>query len=381
MVERSPKAPVRTDEPQIAAGPSARLKKGRTASMGSKTTGVPAAPEMPSVGAVAPRQGRNESLGGLESQLRSVFPASRVRLNLVAQNLLVEGQAKDEKEAAQIMAVVHHAAAFGLASAGDSSADSAAPADASQRPVALRVTNMLRVPEARKIALRIRVLAWDRAAAKGAVADTNGTAALAKSLLDAGSGRGAAILDSWGNSDLDRAIALLAGQEVLSPVYDQTVTTESGRSVTMIARGVASTPPAAGLASATPSTAAPRAQDLVVTCLPAVGDTDRILLRVIPEVGIAGRSAVAAGASRLGDAGGASMVIREGQTLAISGLEEDAVQQRLPGAQSPLTLVLKGGAPARGSKDLVVLVTPQFTSPSAEAELGEASGSEIRARR
>jgi hypothetical protein len=224
-------------------------------------------------------------------------------------------------------------------------------------------------------------LAWDRAAAKGAVADTSGTAALAKSLLDVGSGRGAAILDSWGNSDLDRAIAFLVGQEVLSQVYDQTVTTESGRSVTTIARGVASTPPASGLASATPGTAAPRAQDLVVTCLPAVGDTDRILLRVVPEVGIAGRNAVAAGASRLGDAGGASMVIREGQTLAISGLEEDTAQQRPSVALLPSTRVLKEGASASGPKDLVVLVTPQLTSPSAEAELAEASGSGIRARR
>jgi Flp pilus assembly secretin CpaC len=319
----------------------------------------------------------------LESELKSLFPASSVRLTYLSSNLLVEGQAKDDKEAAEIMAVVRHAAAFGISTTQEKTTDSAIPADSPQRPVTLRVTNMLRVPEMRKLALHVRVLRWDRDAAKELVANTNGRAAqmsaLATSLLDATSGRAATILDSTDSADLDRAVAFLAAQKVLSPLHDQTLTTESGRSVTLIARGVVSSPSGSGLASVIARTAASRAQDLVVTCLPTVADRERIRLKVVPEIGIAGRTT---GASRFGDPGTvAAMVMREGQTMAIAGLEEDAVQPQFPGAMPFLPQAFKARTPAAGPKDFVVLVTPQLTQPSAETEMAEVSRPDIRGSR
>jgi pilus assembly protein CpaC len=249
----------------------------------------------------------------------------------------------------------------------------------------LRVTNTLRAAETGKLALHVRILERDRARARELAADSNGKAAetgpLAASLLEVASGRTAGLLDSANSADLDRVVHFLTEQKVLSPVHDQTVTTESGRPVTLIARGVRSAP-SSGLAGVMTGSAAPCPQDLVVTCLPAVADRERIRLRVVRELAVAGRGAVAASASRLGVPGaGTATVMREGQTLAIAGLEEDAAQPWLPRALPFLSQVLKGRTQTSRSKDFIVLVTPQVAPPSAETETAEAASPGIRAGR
>jgi len=237
-----------------------------------------------------------------------------------------------------------------------------------QQPAMLRVTDIPRTGKTGRLALRVTILEWDRARAMEFAAESHARAAetspLATSLLEAASGQTTSLLDSANRADLDRLVAFLTAQKVLSPVLDQLVTAESGRPVTLIARGVVSAQPHGGLAGAGARSAAPGTQDLVVTCLPAVADRERIRLRVVPEIAVAGRSAVAGGATRVGVAGaGVAMVLREGQTLAIAGPAEDAAQPRLPGSLPFLTQVLKGRTPTRGSHDFVVLVTPQLAPP------------------
>ncbi len=333
--------------------------------------------DLPPDGMDAARQDRDQRRREIESRLRTLFPASPVRLSCVCDDLRVEGQAKDEKEASKIMAVVRQAAALGSGAAQPGAAESTIPPGGAAPLAALRVKNMLRVPQTRKLALRVRVLQWDRAAGNALASDARDEAAqtnaLVRSLLDASSAGAAALLDSRNSADLDRLVTLLAGQKVLAPLYEQTLTTESGRPVTLIARGVihaqTANRPGGNLAGAT----ARPAEDLMITCLPAVADKERIRLKVAAEIGMAARSADTSGNSRVQHARAVAMVMREGQTLAIAGLGGEAPQPQMPGPMSFLSQVLEGKTVAAGSKDLVVTVTPQLAPCEQEQDLIGAS--------
>lgn len=237
-----------------------------------------------------------------------------------------------------------------------------------QEPAMPRVTNVVRTGKTGRLILRVTILEWDRAWTLEFEDESHGRAAgtspLMATLRKAPAGQTTRVLDSTNRADLDRRLACLSAQKILWPVLDQFVTTESGRPVTLIARGVVSAQVPGGLAGAGARSAASGANDLVVTCLPAVASRERIRLRVVPEIAVAGRSAVAGGDMHVVLPGaGVAMLLREGQTLAIAGLAQESAQLRFPEALPFLTHVLNGGSTARGSHDFVVLVAPQLAPP------------------
>jgi pilus assembly protein CpaC len=124
----------------------------------------------------------------LEDILAELFPDSKVKLSVMADKLIVRGQAKDSEEAAQVMSIIRNNANVGGAGGGGGFggvgglgggaaaqvlSDWEAGQTSANRP-RLQVVNMLRVPGVQQVALRVKIAEVNRTAARGFGVDVAG---------------------------------------------------------------------------------------------------------------------------------------------------------------------------------------------------------------
>jgi pilus assembly protein CpaC len=115
----------------------------------------------------------------LEDLVNEMFPDSKIRLVVLADKLLVKGQARDAEEAAQIMTIVrtqgqgynnNNNGGMGMLAVGDAAASGVIPAAAAgelaNQPT-YQIVNMLRIPGVQQVALRVKIAELNRSAARG----------------------------------------------------------------------------------------------------------------------------------------------------------------------------------------------------------------------
>jgi len=342
----------------------------------------------------------------LEDMINEMFPDSKIHMQLIANKLVVRGQARDSEEAFQIMTLIRAqgmgmggggggggmggGGGFGMGGinegmAADPLADSAT---GSARRTNYQIINMLRVPGVQQVALRVKIAELNRTAARNFGMNLQGRVDLSKSvtgskvLLNSILGNGAttapAILANFDGDDITVGLNTLQQHGVIKLLSEPTLVTLSGNPATFIAGGEFAVPTIVGSAGLNAVTTDFRAFGAIISFLPTVVDKDRIRLQVAPEF-----SQINAGLTVNGTPGlkvraaTTTVEMREGQTLAIAGLLEDNMNANTAGDIPFLAKLIGKRGVTRNETELIILVTPELVHPMDPEEVPPLPGFDV----
>lgn len=347
----------------------------------------------------------------LEDMINEMFPDSKIHMQLIANKLVVRGQARDSEEAFQIMTLIRAqgggmggggggggmggGGGFGFGGinegmAADPLTDSAT---GSARRSNYQIINMLRVPGVQQVALRVKIAELNRTAARnfgmnvqGRVdisTSVTGSKVLLNSILGGGGGangvQGApAILANFDGDDIAIGLNTLSQHGVIKLLSEPTLVTLSGNPATFIAGGEFAVPTIVGSAGLNAVTTDFRAFGAIISFLPTVVDKDRIRLQVAPEF-----SQINAGLTVNGTPGlkvraaTTTVEMREGQTLAIAGLLEDSMNANTAGDIPFLAKLIGRRGVTKAETELIILVTPELVHPMEPEEVPPLPGYDV----
>lgn len=341
----------------------------------------------------------------LEDLVNEQFPDSKIKLVVLADKLLLKGQAKDAEEAAQILTIVRtQGAALGAYSGNagwaggvaDSAATGVIPAAAAgalaNQPT-YQIVNMLRVPGVQQVALRVKIAELNRSAARGFGVNVkaniefgdavNGSKLLLASLLNANaSGNtnlgGTSVIANISGDDASIGIRYLQSHGVIRLLSEPTLVTLSGRPATFVAGGEFAVPTVVGSVGLNAVTTDFRAFGAIISFLPTVIDKDRIRLQVAPEFSQINSQLTVNNTPGLNVRSATTTVeIREGQTLAIAGLLEDNYKATNVGDLPFLAKIFGHRDASRNETELIILVTPELVHPMEPEEVPPLPGFDV----
>ena len=341
----------------------------------------------------------------LEDLVNEQFPDSKIKLVVLADKLLLKGQAKDAEEAAQILTIVRtQGAALGAYSGNaglaggvaDSAATGVIPAAAAgalaNQPT-YQIVNMLRVPGVQQVALRVKIAELNRSAARGFGVNVkaniefgdavNGSKLLLASLLNANaSGNtnlgGTSVIANISGDDASIGIRYLQSHGVIRLLSEPTLVTLSGRPATFVAGGEFAVPTVVGSVGLNAVTTDFRSFGAIISFLPTVIDKDRIRLQVAPEFSQINSQLTVGGTPGLNVRSATTTVeMREGQTLAIAGLLEDNYKATNVGDLPFLAKIFGHRDASRNETELIILVTPELVHPMEPEEVPPLPGFDV----
>ena len=327
----------------------------------------------------------------LEDLIADFFPNSKVRLTLVADKLVVRGQAKGAAEAAQIMAIIR-AQSGGLAnSKGGLGAGAVARVlgpgvDGGQTDGQVQIINLLQIPGVQQVALRVKIAELSRSAARGAGIDLetdisingNEGALLLNSLLNTGAGSSPALLGQINREEVEIGFRWLQQHGIVRVVSEPTLVTLSGHSATFVAGGEFAVPTVVGTGGLSAVTTDFRAFGAIVSFLPTVIDKDRIRLQVSPEFSKIDSDLEVGGTPGLQVRSVSTTVeMREGQTLAVAGLLDESLTAKRTGNLPWLEKIIGTRDTARNETELIILVTPELVHPMDPEEVPPLPGFDV----
>jgi pilus assembly protein CpaC len=337
----------------------------------------------------------------LENVINEMFPDSKVHLVIVADKLLVKGQAKDSEEAAQIMNIVRAQGVRGNYGGGGgygglygSVADAMATPVLSQAATGgnpgpgYQIINMLRVPGVQQVALKVKIADLNRTAARGFGIDVSGTIDLSDSvngsklflasLLNASATGGTALITQVDGDDLNIGVRYLQERGVIKLLSEPTLVTLSGRPATFVAGGEFAVPTIVGSVGLNAVTTDFRSFGAIISFLPTIVDKDRIRLQVAPEFSQLNRQLSVNNTPGLNVRAATTTVeMREGQTLAIAGLLEDSYTATTVGNLPGLAKIFGRRDTNRSETELIILVTPELVHPMEPEEVPPLPGFDI----
>jgi pilus assembly protein CpaC len=334
----------------------------------------------------------------LENVINEMFPDSKIHLVIVADKLLVKGQAKDSEEAAQIMTIVRAQGirggvgpgglgGYGIAEGAATPVLSLQATGGNPGP-AYQIINMLRVPGVQQVALKVKIAELNRSAARGFGVDVDaaisfsdsveGSKLFLSSLLNASNAGGTSLLTSFSGDDVSIGIRYLQQRGVIRLLSEPTLVTLSGRPATFIAGGEFAVPTIVGSVGLNAVTTDFRAFGAIISFLPTIVDKDRIRLQVAPEFSSLNRANAVGGTPGLNIRAATTTVeMREGQTLAIAGLMEDSYKATNIGDLPGLAKIFGRRDTARTETELLILVTPELVHPMDPEEVPPLPGFDI----
>lgn len=314
---------------------------------------------------------RQLEYGELQAMINELFPSSSIELIVVADKLIVRGEARDSEEATNIMAMLrkHTGNANALARnyATVSSGAAAEPNPGSAPLPQTNLINMLRVPGEQQVLLKVRVAELSREALREIGLDfsvAKNNFFISSTLGNAGNIR--ALLDGRDVSLLLQAVSSNGYSKVLA---EPDLVTLSGRTASFIAGGQFAVPTAVGIDGVQAATTFFQGFGTQVLFTPTVVDKDRIRLRVSPTFSSINNANRVNGIPGLNTRSVHTTVdMREGQWLAIAGLlqdEQDGTKLRIPYlGDVPIGNILFGKNHVRRVEtELLILVSPQLVHP------------------
>ncbi|MCU0877825.1 MAG: pilus assembly protein N-terminal domain-containing protein [Pirellulaceae bacterium] len=339
----------------------------------------------------------------LEDLVNEMFPDSKIRLVVLADKLLVKGQARDAEEAAQIMTIVrtqgqgynnNNNGGLGMLAVGDAAASGVIPAAAAgelaNQPT-YQIVNMLRIPGVQQVALRVKIAELNRSAARGFGVDVetninfgdaaNGSKLLLASILNAGNsatGGGTSVIADISGDDATVGIRYLQQRGVIRLLSEPTLVTLSGKPATFVAGGEFAVPTVVGSVGLNAVTTDFRAFGAIISFLPTVLDKDRVRLQVAPEFSQINNQLAVNGTPGLNVRSATTTVeMREGQTLAIAGLLEDSYKATNVGNLPFLAQIFGRRDASRSETELIILVTPELVHPMEPEEVPPLPGFDV----
>ena len=342
----------------------------------------------------------------LEDMINEMFPDSKIHMQLIANKLVVRGQARDSEEAFQIMTLIRAqgmgmggGGAGGMGGAGFGGINEGAAADplsdsatGAARRTNYQIINMLRVPGVQQVALRVKIAELNRTAARNfglnlrgqidVSTATNGSKVLLNSILGGGGGTtgtsAPAVLASFDGDDITVGLNVLSQHGVIKLLSEPTLVTLSGNPATFIAGGEFAVPTIVGSAGLNAVTTDFRAFGAIISFLPTVVDKDRIRLQVAPEFSQINSGLTVNGTPGLKVRAATTTVeMREGQTLAIAGLLEDNMNANTAGDIPFLSKWIGRRGVTRAETELIILVTPELVHPMEPEEVPPLPGYDV----
>jgi pilus assembly protein CpaC len=313
---------------------------------------------------------RKREYGELEEKINELFPNSSIELVIVADKLLVRGQARDSEEATDIIALVRRQANnsnFGVNSVGISQGPAADPLPGTAPLPTTNVISMLKVPGEQQVMLKVRVAEISRTAMRELGLDfsvTKKSFSFASTLGNAGNL--VALLD---NKDVSLMLSALSSNSYSKVLAEPNLVTLSGRPASFIAGGQFAVPTAVGVSGVQAATTFFQGFGTQVRFIPTVIDKDRIRLRVAPTFSTLNTANSVNGIPGLNTRSVYTTVdMREGQWLAIAGLIQDQQQGskvRVPFlGDIPIGSAVFGkNSVQRDETELLILVSPQLVHP------------------
>ena len=308
----------------------------------------------------------------LESMINEMFPNSRVQLIPVADKLIVRGQARDEEEATQILAVLgENTANVSVTSFANLLNEGAAAdpfPDASDNPD-VKLIDLLEVPGEKQVMLKVRIAELQRSAGRELGADVafDIKEFMFENILAGGGNFLATGTFSDGGFDLVlKALVSNGNAKILS---EPNLVVLSGESATFLSGGEFAVPTVVGVGGAQAATTQFRGFGTSVNFTPTVLDKDRIRVRVAPSFSTLNKSNSVNGIPGVDTRSTSTVVdLREGQTLAIAGLiqeQQSAESTRLPflGNVPGLNAITESKSVSRDETELLILVSPELVHP------------------
>jgi pilus assembly protein CpaC len=328
----------------------------------------------------------------LENLINEMFPDSKVYLVLVADKLLVKGQARDSEEAAQIMTIIRAQSGFVRGGTGYGLSEGLATpvlslaATGNNPGPGYSIINMLRVPGVQQVSLKVKIAELNRSAARGFGVNVagaidlgnNGDELIFASILNAITGGGTSVIASLDGGDLDIGIRYLQQHGVIRLLSEPTLVTLSGRPATFIAGGEFAVPTVVGNVGLNAVTTDFRAFGAIISFVPTIVDKDRIRLQVAPEFSQINNQLAVGGTPGLNVRAATTTVeMREGQTLAIAGLLEDNYNGNTVGDLPFLSQIFGRRNATHNETELIILVSPELVHPMEPEEVPPLPGFDV----
>ncbi len=336
------------------------------------------------VGNVAEERRAKVSMSDLQDRVNELFPNSQVTLIPIRNRIVIRGQARDSKEASEILTLVAQQSGSNRNGGGqgrfnnrggfgnsqnfrNGQANSQGQGNGSSFSGGSQIINLLHVPGVQQVMLKVRVAELSRQSARELGADLGGVlGSLSIGSLVDGLDDFTAILESDDVRLFLRAFASHGYGKILA---EPTLVTISGKTARFIAGGEFAVPTTVGVEGAAAATTQFRGFGTEVEFTPTVVDKDLIRLQVSPSFSSLNGAASVNGIPGLNRRAVETTVdLREGQWLAIAGLiqdEQGGNRSRLPYLGSLPTI---GGffgnqATTRNETELIVLVSPELIHP------------------
>jgi pilus assembly protein CpaC len=356
----------------------------------------------------------------LEDEINKAFPKSRVRLTLVGDKLMVDGQAHDIYDAYEIMRVLRANAPGGgdnqdrvpkppVNTVGATAGNRLDPTNPTGTPgqssyileSAGNVINNMRIVGEHQVLLRVTVAEVNRAAARSigvnfGITNNQGVnvfANLTGGLLGGGTRN---LLVNLDNGQIPLAISALRTLNYARSLAEPNLTALNGQPAFFLAGGQFPVPVLGGIGQTGGGLGGfggglqgvqfvPFGVQLTFT--PFITDRDRIRLNMLATVSTRDNNGGAniAGAAVPGlnaRTFSTTVEMREGQTMAVAGLIQNNIgmqSDRVPflGDLPYLGRLLSLDRTSAGEQELVVLVTPELVHPLNQNELLPLPGSDL----
>ncbi|MCC9602737.1 pilus assembly protein N-terminal domain-containing protein [Stieleria sp. JC731] len=315
------------------------------------------------------REARYKSL---QSRINELFPNSQIFLFPIDDKVIVRGQARDAKEAAEIMRLLgdnpynrnQYDRVLGRV-ADDADIDD--HDDHFDDLDSSHFINLLRVPGEQQVMLKVRVAELVRNSSRGAGANFS---SLVKSLdlssTITGGSNLSVILD---DGDVEFFLSAIATHGYGKVLAEPTLVTISGKPARFIAGGEFAVPTTVGVNGVGAATTTFRGFGTELNFTPTVTDKDLVRLEVAPSFSTLNSDATVGGIPGLNLRRVETTVdLREGQWLAIAGLiqeEQGGQKTRVPylGDLPMLGQLFSSRQTSRFETELVVLVSPELVHP------------------
>ena len=315
---------------------------------------------------------RRLEYGELQDMLNELFPNSKVQLIPVADKLIVRGQARDEQEANNMMALIRQNAGNANGQQGgvqgyvtnDGAAAEPFP-DASRLPQA-SVINLLKIPGEKQVLLKVRIAELKRSAIRSLGADFEfaaGDFAMASSLAGGGNILASGVFD---DGFFNVTLNALTSNGVAKILAEPNLVTLSGNTANFIAGGEFAVPTVVGVGGAQAATTSFKGFGTQLAFTPTVLDKDRIRLNVVPTFSTLNRNNSVQGIFGTDTRSVMTTVdLREGQVLAIAGLLQEESRgdiSRIPffGSIPIINAIGANRSYSRDETELIVLVSPEL---------------------
>ena len=305
----------------------------------------------------------------LQARINEIFPNSQVFLFPIEDKVIVRGQARDGKEANDIMRLLGQANAYRNINAGPD------PNDPTQDVTEEILTdiepyqfiNMLTVPGEQQVMLKVRIAELIRNSSRELGVNIRVMSdSFSISHLISGAGNFSAILSDGDVKFLMKAISTHGYGRLLA---EPTLVTISGKPAKFQAGGEFAVPTVVGVDGVGAATTTFRGFGTELSFTPTVLDKDLVRLEVVPSFSTLNSDATVGGIPGLNSRSVDTTVdLREGQWLAIAGLiqvEQGGQRTRLPflGDLPGVGGLFANENTARNETELIVLVSPELVHP------------------